>query len=85
MDGNGLYHLFPSELGIIMGLPYQITTVDGCEILHQLGLLKPYFKKSDKPSISWCRISQPSTVVHIPIKIILATSFTLSFKIGAGR
>ena len=43
MDGNGLYHLFPSELGNIMGLPYHITTVDGCEILHQLGLLKPYF------------------------------------------
>ena len=31
------------------------TTVDGCEILHHLGL-KPY-KYWDKPSTNWCRIS----------------------------
>ena len=31
------------------------------EFLHHLGWLKPY-KQWDKPSINWCRISQPSTV-----------------------
>jgi hypothetical protein len=35
--------------------------VDGCEILHHLGWLKPY-KYWDKLPMNWCRISQPSTV-----------------------
>ena len=33
------------------------------EILHHLGWLKPYKIMGCLPSINWCRISQPSTVV----------------------
>ena len=39
----------------------QNPTVDGCEILHHLGWLKPYWRMG-KTTINWCRISRPSTV-----------------------
>ena len=46
------------------------------EILHHLGWLKPYTYR-DKPSINWCRISQPSTEI-IPLGAQLSSIDSLN-------
>ena len=38
-------------------------TVDGCEILHHLGWLKPY-KQWDNQPINWCSISSIHSIFH---------------------
>ena len=78
-DRNWKHPFFRILLAQIIPNAVQIPdTVDGSEILHHLGYMKPC-NECEKLHINWCKISEPSTVLPF-----LLGGFNPYEKLGGG-